>query len=77
MPELVCKHCRGNLSIPGSITYMERYPGYLETLQGSSLVVADALLIDSAASCAGCGADVEFTHADITSGGFLRASSTT
>jgi hypothetical protein len=65
-----CPRCGLDLAIPGSVTYTERYPSYLETQRSDDVVVADALLIDSSASCTRCCADVPFGRADVTSGGF-------
>jgi hypothetical protein len=70
MPVPVCENCGRGLSIPGSVTYVERYPGYVEPSEDGSIVIVDALLIDSSASCAGCGVDLPFGHADLTRGGF-------
>jgi uncharacterized protein (DUF983 family) len=70
MPRLVCQHCGADLSRFGSVTYSESYPGYLAADREGSIVVGDALLIESTAACSRCGTDIRFHHADVTSGGF-------
>lgn len=70
MPSAVCPSCDADLSRLGAILYTESYPGYIVTTDAGVSVLADALLIDSSASCARCGCGISFDHADLTSGGF-------
>lgn len=69
MGNITCRRCGRDLRPLGSVRYLESYAAYLGGDAQEVMVVADAFTVESSAQCSGCGMDLDFADADLSSGG--------